>query len=76
MEPSADRREHAAALRDLGWSNKQIARQLDVHPSTIGRWLTAHTDTAAPDDVSADEMDTTSTSEGLIDQATNHEEKS
>jgi transposase-like protein len=24
----------------LGWPNKQIARQLGVHPSTIGRWLT------------------------------------
>lgn len=31
--------EHAAALRDEGWSNKQIARELDVHPSTIGRWF-------------------------------------
>lgn len=31
--------EHAAALRDEGWSNKRIARELDVHPSTIGRWF-------------------------------------
>ena len=76
-EPSADRRERAAALHDLGWPNKQIARQLDVHPSTIGRWLTAHTVADAPvEDESADETDTNNTSEGLSDQDTNHEEKS
>jgi len=74
LEPSADRREQAAALHEAGWSNKQIARQLDVHPSTVGRWLTAHT--ASPDDDSADETDTNDTSEGLSDQDTNHEEKS
>ena len=39
LAPSADRRERAAALRDLGWSNKKIARSLDVHPSTVGRWF-------------------------------------
>ncbi|WP_454158805.1 DUF2637 domain-containing protein [Microbacterium lacticum] len=33
------RRERAARLREAGWSNKQIARELDVHPSTVGRWL-------------------------------------
>lgn len=77
LEPSADRREQAAALHEAGWSNKKIARQLDVHPSTIGRWLTAHTDAAVRvDDVPADETDTNNTSEGLSDQAPNHEEKS
>ncbi|MCT1691330.1 DUF2637 domain-containing protein [Brevibacterium sp. p3-SID960] len=35
----ADRRERAARLREAGWSNKQIARELDVHPSTVGRWF-------------------------------------
>ena len=30
----------ASALRDFGWTNKQIARELDVHPTTVGRWLT------------------------------------
>ena len=35
----ADRRERAAALRESGWSNKRIARTLDVHPSTVGRWF-------------------------------------
>lgn len=35
----AGRRERAARLRAEGWSNKQIARELDVHPSTVGRWL-------------------------------------
>lgn len=74
LEPSADRREQAAALHEAGWSNKQIARQLDVHPSTVGRWLTALT--ASPDDDSADETDTNDTSESLSDQDTNHEEKS
>lgn len=42
---SPDRRELAAALRSLGWSNKQIAGELDVHPSTVGRWLTTDNDT-------------------------------
>ncbi|WP_448233169.1 DUF2637 domain-containing protein [Microbacterium lacticum] len=32
-------RERAARLRDEGWSNKKIARELGVHPSTVGRWL-------------------------------------
>ena len=39
-EPSRrDGREMAEALRADGWSNKKIARHLDVHPSTVGRWL-------------------------------------
>lgn len=34
------RREEAAQLREVeGWSNKQIARHLGVHPSTVGRWF-------------------------------------
>ena len=36
-----NRRDRAAELRDGGWSNKRIARELGVHPSTIGRWFTA-----------------------------------
>ena len=43
-EPEADlvlgRRERAARLRDAGWSNKAIAEELQVHPSTVGRWFT------------------------------------
>ncbi|WP_150461336.1 DUF2637 domain-containing protein [Nesterenkonia ebinurensis] len=35
-----DRREVAAELREQGWSNKRIARHLNVHPSTVGRWFT------------------------------------
>ena len=36
-----DRRARAAQLRGQGWSNKKIARELGVHPSTVGRWFTA-----------------------------------
>ena len=38
---SADRRARAAALRGQGWSNKKIAWELGVHPSTVGRWFTS-----------------------------------
>ena len=38
-QESEDRRGLAAGLRERGWSNKRIARELDVHPSTVGRWL-------------------------------------
>ncbi|GAA1553439.1 DUF2637 domain-containing protein [Brevibacterium picturae] len=33
------RQEQARELRGRGWSNKRIARELDVHPSTVGRWF-------------------------------------
>ena len=39
VESVADRRERAVGLREAGWSNKQIARQLGVHASTVGRWF-------------------------------------
>lgn len=38
---AAGRRPRAAALRGQGWSNKRIARELGVHPSTVGRWFTS-----------------------------------
>ncbi|WP_053382644.1 DUF2637 domain-containing protein [Leucobacter celer] len=41
-------REVAGALRAGGWSNKKIARYLEVHPSTVGRWF-AH-DSDQPDE--------------------------
>ena len=46
-----DRRARGRELREAGWSNKRIARELGVHPSTVGRWfavahLTDTTDTA------------------------------
>ncbi|HMR12111.1 MAG TPA: DUF2637 domain-containing protein [Arachnia sp.] len=34
-----NRRDRAAGLRRVGWSNKRIARELGVHPSTVGRWF-------------------------------------
>lgn len=38
--PSRAGREVAVLLREeQGWSNKQIARHLGVHPSTVGRWF-------------------------------------
>ncbi len=37
---ASERRAEAARLREVeGWSNKQIARHLGVHPSTVGRWF-------------------------------------
>lgn len=40
VPPSTVGREVAVLLRDeQGWSNKQIARHLGVHPSTVGRWF-------------------------------------
>lgn len=42
-----DRRDVAEQLRTDGWSNKQIARELGVHPSTVGRWFTTDTSRAA-----------------------------
>ena len=36
----ADRRALGWELREAGWSNKRIARELGVHPSTVGRWFT------------------------------------
>lgn len=40
MAALTDRRARAARLRGQGWSNKKIARELGVHPSTVGRWFT------------------------------------
>lgn len=34
-----DRQVRAGELRERGWSNKRIARELEVHPSTVGRWF-------------------------------------
>lgn len=35
------RRVRAEELRSLGWSNKRIAQEVGVHPSTVGRWFTS-----------------------------------
>lgn len=74
-EALVDRRGRAARLHDLGWSNKQIARQLGVHPSTIGRWLTAippSSDDAPPaDDIATDDaVSGTNTTSDMSNQLT------
>jgi hypothetical protein len=54
----ADRRALGWELREAGWSNKRIARELGVHPSTVGRWFTpAHLATDITE--SADEREET-----------------
>jgi len=50
MAAGAQRRAIAAQLRAEGWSNKSIARQLGVAPSTVGRWFAKdHASLSAPD---------------------------
>lgn len=45
-------------LRQEGWSNKRIARELGVHPSTVGRWFApAHLSTETTE--SADQREET-----------------
>ncbi len=45
----SERRAEAAQLRELeGWSNKQIARHLGGHPSTVGRWFGTDTKEETP----------------------------
>lgn len=54
----ADRRALGWELREAGWSNKRIARELGVHPSTVGRWFApAHLPTEITE--SADEREET-----------------
>ncbi|MBN6750031.1 DUF2637 domain-containing protein [Micrococcus luteus] len=54
----ADRRALGWELREAGWSNKRIARELGVHPSTVGRWFApAHLPTDITE--SADEREET-----------------
>jgi hypothetical protein len=56
-ESPSDRREHARALREAGWSNKRIARHLGVHASTVGRWFAAaHPTTETESDTAGDEL--------------------
>lgn len=45
---SSERRGEALELRTEGLSNKQIARRLGVHPSTVGRWFAHLPDTTDP----------------------------
>lgn len=50
---AADPRGVAAELRGAGWSNRRIARELHVHPSTVGRWLPVGLENVGGDDASA-----------------------
>lgn len=59
------RRVRAEELRTLGWSNKRIAREVGVHPSTVGRWFT----NPAPGGVE------TSGDESTGDEEEHHDEK-
>lgn len=47
---ATDRRARGWELREAGWSNKRIARELGVHASTVGRWFTGahHLDITNP----------------------------
>ena len=56
-EAVAGRRERAARLREAGWSNKAIADELQVHPSTVGRWFTPPVEEP---EITTREMETTS----------------
>lgn len=49
------RRERAEELRRRGWSNKRIAREMGVHPSTVGRWFAAAHLLDEPEDTNAEE---------------------
>lgn len=51
------RRERAVRLREAGWSNKAIADELHVHPSTVGRWFTPPVEEP---EITTREMETTS----------------
>lgn len=55
------RRELAARLREERWSNKAIARHLDVAPSTVGRWFAKTEALGAPGlkETAPDSQDTT-----------------
>ena len=54
---SFGRRERAAQLREAGWSDKAIADELQVHPSTVGRWFAPP---AEESETTTREMETTS----------------
>lgn len=46
--PPADGYDRAIDLHARNWSNVAIAGELNVHPSTIGRWLARHHQTSEP----------------------------
>jgi hypothetical protein len=46
----ASKRRQAERLKSHGWSNRQIAARLEVHPSTVGRWFAPRAGDGAGDD--------------------------
>jgi hypothetical protein len=46
--PSNDRKERAASLRADGWSNNRIAKELQMSPATVARYLRAVSSSTAP----------------------------
>jgi hypothetical protein len=54
-----DRRARGWELRQSGWSNKRIARELQVHPSTVGRWFAAAHLPDTNDETAAERKETT-----------------
>lgn len=49
----------ASALRAAGWSNKRIAREVQVHPATVGRWFAAAHLPDTNDDAAVEREETT-----------------